>query len=447
MMGKGRALHIRKLDWPSGVFVCTFSWIAVGKAVLRLKWRLPISVDHSDERMQVKISYSRTPTRFLALLVLAAMAILVIPAEAIKWPWQSPAPWPRTSSGPVSPLGHPTIESRLQETQLNPFEGYRFVVFGDQRALADGEWQEMIDHIANLSRHRSRLLFMIDTGDMVNDGRFKDQFRMLREILSPVSHLPYLVSIGNHEVHYNESEDARTNVVQCLENLDPAFSMDRFYYAKQIGPVRFIFLDTNDFVYGDEGKSGGLSSPPPGSRAEAQMKWLIQELASRRPDEKIIVVIHHPFIHSSKKHRRLGRNLWSYNYRGRTLPDILLDGGVDVVLMGHTHTYERFLLERDDERMWVINVSGRPRTELLFRGEGKRRATNIRGKEKKMFAKWGWTGLDGWSITQVEAMTGKSHNQFALISVDEEGELLLEMYFLDDDQPLDLRRDPSVLLK
>lgn len=177
------------------------------------------------------------------------------------------------------------------------------------------------------------------------------------------------------------------------------------------------------------------------------MKWLTQELAGRSPEEKAVVVMHHPFIHSSKKHRGQGRNLWGYSYEGRTLPDILLDGGVDLVLMGHTHTYERFLLERDNERMWVINVSGRPRTELLFRMEGKRRATDIRGEEKEKLAKWGWTELDGWSISQVEAMTGESHNQFAVISVDREGDLLLEMYFLDEDQPLGLRRGPSVPLE
>lgn len=397
--------------------------------------------------MQVKISYPKGRSPFLVLLILTYLAGIATPVQALKWPWESPAPWPRISTGPVSPLGHPTIESRLEQIQWDPDEGYRFAVFGDQRALADGEWQEMADHIANLSRHRSRLLFIIDTGDVVDDGRFKDQFRMLGQILSPVSRIPYLVSIGNHEVHDNDSREARFNVTQSLGSLDPAFSADRFYYAKQIGPVRFLFLDTNDFAYGDDGKSGGLPSPPPGSRAEAQMKWLTQEMASRRPEEKTIVVMHHPFIHSSKRHRGQGHKMWSYSYDGRALPDILLDGGVDLVLTGHTHTYERFLLEKGGGRMWMINVSGRPRTELPFRWEGQRRATDIRGEEKEKLSKWGWTGLDGWTITQVDAMTGEAHDQFAVISVDGEGNLLLEMYFLDEDQSLGLKRDHSVPLE
>jgi hypothetical protein len=76
-----------------------------------------------------------------------------------------------------------------------------------------------------------------------------------------------------------------------------------------------------------------------------------------------------------------------------------------------------------------------------------RRAKDIRGEEEEKLAKWGWKGLDSWNITQVEAMTGESHNQFAVISVDGEGDLFLEMYFLDEGQPLGLRRDPSVPLE
>ena len=77
------------------------------------------------------------------------------------------AGWTTSSSGPVTSLSHPTIDA-LVETLSPPADfGYQFVVFGDQRALADGEWQEMMRHIGNLSATNDRLLFMIDTGDII----------------------------------------------------------------------------------------------------------------------------------------------------------------------------------------------------------------------------------------------------------------------------------------
>jgi 3',5'-cyclic AMP phosphodiesterase CpdA len=397
--------------------------------------------------MQVKISYRGVAVRYLVLFILLGMS-LASPVEAIRWPWEAPAPWPRTSSTPVEPLRHPTLESRLGELDLDPADGFRFVVFGDQRILADGEWQEMLDHIATLSRHRGRISFILDTGDIVQNGRFSDQFHMLRDILRPVAHLPYLVAVGNHELHNNKTVQARINTARFLEGLDPSLSPQRLYYTKRLGPVRFIFLDTNDLAYGDHGEHGGSIAPPHASRAEEQMEWLVDELGRTDEATTTIVALHHPFVQSSKRHRGQGHTLWSYRFRGRTLPDILMDGGVDLVLAGHTHTYERFLLKRrDGRRMWFVNVSGRARPELTFWREGERRSRDIAGREKEMLAEWGWDNLDDWTIVQAEAMTDELSDQFALFSVDGEGELFLEMYFLDEDQALGLRRNRSVRLE
>jgi hypothetical protein len=345
--------------------------------------------------------------------------------------------WPSRSTAPARPLGLPTLEAKVKQLSPPVDRGYQFVVFGDQRALADGEWQQMMEHIGDLAQREPRLLFMLDTGDIVKDGRHSDQFARLEQILSPASSLPYLVAVGNHEVKNNTSRD---NTAAVLSYLDPEFSADRMYYRKDIGPVRFLFLDTNDFVYGDRGRGRSFQ------RAERQVQWLVRELDGDRrgPEAITVVVMHHPFVLSGSKHRKQSLLLWNRPWAGRYLPELLIDSGVDVVLTGHTHTFERFLLEKDGRRMQVLNISGRPRG---FHGRA-RRARDISGREVERLRAVGFRRLDGWSISQQDAMPHEREaDQFALITVGSGGEMQAELCYLDASSADGLRWDQAVSLE
>lgn len=99
----------------------------------------------------------------------------------------------------VEPLGHPTVEQRIATLGTSPNEGFRFVVFGDQKNLWKDEFPRLLDQVrAEMSG--GDLLFMLDTGDIVEDGSNNDQFDTLRGHLAPVADLPYLVGVGNHEL-------------------------------------------------------------------------------------------------------------------------------------------------------------------------------------------------------------------------------------------------------
>ncbi len=341
------------------------------------------------------------------------------------------SPWRSSSLQPPEPLDHPLVES------LNIDGEYRFAAFGDQRALVD-EWREMMPHIARLAEEDSRLLFMVDTGDIVKDGSHSDQFWMLRDILSPAKKLPYLVGVGNHEVHDNNGN--RENAATFLGYLGEDFSPERMYYRKDIGSVRFLFLDTNDLIYGDRGAGRVFR------RSSEQMEWLRSELESdgRGPDSTTIAVMHHPFVQSSTKHREQASRLWNFEYDGTFFPEILIEGGVDIVLTGHTHTYERFLLERSGQRMQVVNLSGRPNGV----GSGSRRAKNLSGREKDELERYGWERLNDWNIGQQEAMaSGDEADQFAVITVRMAGTISMKVYYLDDGSSVGIRETPSVDLK
>jgi hypothetical protein len=308
-----------------------------------------------------------------------------------------------------------------------PDAGYSFAAFGDQRALAGGEWQSMMASIDSLARQDARLLFMLDTGDIVDDGSHSDQFRALADILAKVRSLPYLVGVGNHELNNNQPGPGRANTAAFLKPIDPAISPDHLYYEKRIGRVRFLFLDSNDLVY-DVG--AGVAA-----RREAQLAWLVNEL-KRLPDEPghpTVVVMHHPILQSSSKHREQARDLWNLSYGGRTLPDILADGGVDLVLVGHTHTHERFRAARNDGKgFYVVNLSGRPEPAFLWFGAGARRANQIlSGGESLWFAERGWRNLQNWDLAQEAAMTKDEADEFALFKVEPDGGMTMSVRYMN----------------
>lgn len=351
------------------------------------------------------------------------------------------ASWPRTSQHPVAPLEHPTLESRLAGQEPAAGAGFEFVAFGDQRALLGGDAQRLFGAIDTLARRHERLLFLVDTGDIVDDGAFSDQFRVLADLLASLRRLPYLVAAGNHEVSNNRRGPARGNTARFLSSIDEAISADRLYYRKIVGRVRFLFLDTNDLVY-RPGKSSEREAIE--RRAASQLEWLTGELADQAfgPGATTIVVMHHPLVQSSAKHREQACDLWNSPHGDRRLADLFADGGVDLVLTGHTHTYERFTLTRHDGRRFhLVNLSGKPKPAFVWFGAGERRARDIRGQEVSWLSGQGWTGLAGWSVTQEEAMTEDEANQFGLFTVDADGGVALSTHFLG--RP---RTDPPVRL-
>ncbi|MBN1825381.1 MAG: metallophosphoesterase [Candidatus Eisenbacteria bacterium] len=362
----------------------------------------------------------------------AAIAFSAALSLGFTWPWEMGDPWPGTSETPVAPLERPAPEERAAAIDVDPAEGYRFAVFGDQRALADGEWQRMIAHIDSIDRAGPPILFLVDTGDIVYNGTHTDQFAMLREILAPVERLPYLVAAGNHEVWNNKSDAARAHTARFLAGLDPALGPERLYFSERVGPALFLFLDTNDMVYG-----GGRNE-----RVPAQIAWLQERLAAREEGVRtVIVVMHHPILQSSEKHRSEAAKLWNADHGGRRLVDLFLDGGVDLILTGHTHTYERFRIERaGGGALDLVNLSGRPRNDLFWFGHRSRRARSFAGREKEWLESKGWRIDEGWRITQEEVMTGEGADQFGLFTVGPDGAIDAEILFLGDDAPGGLRR-------
>ena len=330
--------------------------------------------------------------------------------------------WPRSSTVPVPRLAHPAFDTATAGLQP-PF---RFAVFGDQKGLAkSGEWGALLRDLRSLDPPPT---FLLDTGDIVENGVHRDQFVQLEQILSVVSDLPYLLAVGNHEID-EDDEAAKGNVVEFLGEVigRDAFRVDKLYYVKTVGSLRLLMLDSNDLVYPERGAC--TERYPAGDRGAQQLRWLVDELANPW-DGHTVVALHHTFVLSATKHEDHARCLWNGAYAAhgdRTLPEILIDGGVDLVLTGHTHTYEVIRVSRGGRSMLSVNLSGK--------SGGSRRARPV-SDPMRAFAARGWD-MSGWEgVSQGAVMpSGSMVNQFGLVTVTADGALECVIHHVDDPRP------------
>jgi hypothetical protein len=138
-------------------------------------------------------------------------------------------------------------------------------------------------------------------------------------------------ALGNHE---NEAGNGAQGMQAYLSRFAVPLNGSRQFpgnwYAFTVGSVRFVTVDTNDVVY-----STDFDFPINGYSHGEQKQWLAAELASARRDphvDWIVVWVHYPVMSTAG-----GSDL---GLRQQYQP--LFDHyGVDLVLTGHSHDYER----------------------------------------------------------------------------------------------------------
>jgi hypothetical protein len=250
---------------------------------------------------------------------------------------------------------------------------------------------------------------------------------MLKEILTPIRHIPYFLAPGNHELHNEQDPQARRNLERFL-GLEQIPEVETpLHQELRFMSLRLLTIDSNYLVY----RRPGETEESRQARADAELRWLKERLEETDDALTTIVALHHPLLQTSKKHRGTARRLWSTRVDGVQLADMLLDGGVDAVICGHTHSYELFRVSREDGRFfWQINLSGRPRNSFLWFGSGSRRAKDIRGEEAAWLADKDFADLEGWKIEQAEAMTDYELNQFAAFTVSADGALDMQIVYV-----------------
>ena len=171
------------------------------------------------------------------------------------------------------------------------------------------------------------------------------------------AHRPWMPCPGNHEIEFCNGEQGMNSYLARYALPDNGTRFPGHWYRFQIGSVLFISLAADDVIYQDSGPfhagpaplhpapSTGHAPIAPGTSlyvrgysAGAQTLWLEATLAAAQQDTSvdwIIVQMHQDALSSSKNGNGSDKGI-----RETWLP--LFDRyGVDLVLCGHDHDYER----------------------------------------------------------------------------------------------------------
>lgn len=124
------------------------------------------------------------------------------------------------------------------------------------------------------------------------------------------------VALGNHELEEGQSE----KTLQWIESRLQQLGYSNTYRVVPYGPVDFFFLDT-------------ATPMMTGERSGEQLAWLDEVLGQSTAAWKVAVMHHAPYSSSAKR----GSNL---ELRAAVEP-LFIQHGVQLVLTGHDHTYER----------------------------------------------------------------------------------------------------------
>lgn len=214
-------------------------------------------------------------------------------------------------------------------------EPLRFWVQGDPGKFNDGAHavrDAMRQWVAQHPRgERPPFDLWLTTGDNAyTSGRDRDYqkglFDAYPELLRSI---PYVPAYGNH--------DARRLAFFRLFTFPQAGegggvpSGSQHYFSFDYGNVHFIVLDSQDSDRSEDG---------------AMMAWLRRDLAATRQTWRIAVFHHPPYSRATHDSDNEIDSLGRLTDMRQTFLPVLEEHGVDLVLTGHSHIYERSYLLR-----------------------------------------------------------------------------------------------------
>lgn len=207
---------------------------------------------------------------------------------------------------------------------------FNFIAYGDTRGSAPDSVSPLHTDIVDAFLLEDPE-FVIHTGDMVNHGGEEYQWPFFNDSISAIwdAGIPFYGAAGNHE-HYTDDFGVNDeNFSTYLDYADYSDVVDEvgeteLYYSFSYEGIHFIVLNTEDeFIDGTFNCS------------EAQMSWLLTDLATTKSDDFIVVAFHRP-AYSVRSDR------WA---QGETIRDefhgVFNESGVDLVFMSHDHFYYR----------------------------------------------------------------------------------------------------------
>lgn len=188
--------------------------------------------------------------------------------------------------------------------------------------------------------------------ELAAPGAYNDTWGRFKSITRP--------AVGNHEYEGNPERDSADGYYGYFGAAagDPA----KGYYAYDVGDWRAIVLNTGalDYTLRSDNALADDCHPVSCDADSPQVTWLRDELASLPPDKCVVAYWHHPRYDS----------LTRYSFDELApIYDALYDGGAELALTGHDHSYERFAPMTADNtvdasfgvRQFIVGIGGKDR--------------------------------------------------------------------------------------
>jgi hypothetical protein len=264
------------------------------------------------------------------------------------------------------------------EEQSRSVTKFSFILYGDDRGLADGftiqsDHARVVDGalaaIKELQNSKWPVRFVLQTGDAVSQGKvareWNRSFIPVVDRLVAEGHVPYFMVPGNHDV--SSAEPARDPERQAgLRNLLEAM---KFQMPPEGSPRRLAGYPTYSFGYGNTFVIGFDSVI---ANDDTQYVWIKNQLEGldRRRYVNVFVFCHHPPFSSGPHGNHPDHSIKVMRERYMPLFEAY---HVRAVLCGHEHLYdhwvERYTDNQGPHRMDFIISGGGGAPRYPYDGE------------------------------------------------------------------------------
>lgn len=209
-------------------------------------------------------------------------------------------------------IGERSFELVTPPGRTSPGAGFTFAALGDMGTTDNA--RANLDAIDALDP-----AFVLHTGDISYAEGDQTRWHAWFEMVEPVaSRLPWITALGNHEV--GPIGVGNTGWPAEVAYYQQRFSLpdNELWYSFDWAGVHFVALDT-------------FSQPD--SPGPEQLTWLADDLAAAGDATWTVVFLHEP-LYSSNNHGSAEDLQTAFN-------DLFDEHGVDLVVAGHDHGYER----------------------------------------------------------------------------------------------------------
>jgi hypothetical protein len=207
----------------------------------------------------------------------------------------------------------------------------------------------MLAKLDSLERGGETVAALINTGDLIKDGRYPAHWERFLGLVHPLSsRVPYLAVAGNHE--RTDTEDGLAN---WWAGTGLPITGDRLYYCfdSADGWVRFIALDSNPMT----DPANHYTRDVEVRYSDEQIDWMVARLKEHRGPA--FIFMHNPPF-SAGYHRVEWQSDAMLRERRERMVRALYEAKIGIIASGHEHAYQRAIFTWPDAVLINIVTGG-----------------------------------------------------------------------------------------